>query len=235
MKYLSDPAQPVHSGGSGMIKSGILLRICILLAVVLCTPVPVEAAKQPATDDPYAVAAASFQGDIYILGGGFGVFSTGLEKLRTQLQDKGVTASRVSYQSWRGVARKIVEHRRQYGRKPVVIIGHSLGANNAILIANALKKEGIQVDLIVSLASTAPMMVPSNVRNVVNYYFSSGGWGAIFEGESDFTGRLNNVDMSNRPGIGHFTVDDSPELRDQVVRTVLRYVRPTKSAMVGNP
>lgn len=220
-----------------MIKSGNLLRICILLlAVVLCTPVPLEAAaKQPSTDDTYAVAAASFQGDVYILGGGFGVFSTGLEKLRTQLQDKGVTASRVSYQSWRGVARKIVEHRRKYGRKPVVIIGHSLGANNSILIANALKKEGIQVDLIVSLASTAPMMVPSNVRNVVNYYFSSGGWGAIFEGESDFKGNLNNMDMAHHPGVGHFTVDDNQVLRDQVVAKVLRYVRPAKAAEVAQP
>lgn len=216
-----------------MIKSGILLRICLFLAVALCATVPAGAARKTAPDDATAVAAAStFQGDIYILGGGFGVFSTGLEKLRTQLQEKGVTASRVSYQGWRGVARKIVEHRRKYGRKPVVIIGHSLGANNSILIANALKKEGIQVDLIVSLASTAPMTVPSNVRNVVNYYFSSGGWGYIFEGESGFSGNLNNMDMANHPGIGHFTVDDNQVLRDQVVRNVLRYVRPAKAAEV---
>jgi hypothetical protein len=213
-----------------MIRSSILLRICLLLAVVLCSPIQAGATQQTSDDTGAVAAATTFQGDIYILGGGFGVFSTGLEKLRIQLQQKGVTASRVSYQSWRRVAQKITEHRGQYGRKPVVIIGHSLGANNAILIANALKKKGIQVDLIVSLASTAPMMVPSNVRNVVNYYFSSGGWGAIFEGEGDFAGNLNNVDMSNHPGIGHFTVDDNQVLRDQVVRNVLRYVRPAKSA-----
>lgn len=220
--------KPVRPGGSGMIKSGILLRI--ILALALCAPVRTEAAKQ-AADDPRIAAAAAFRGDVYILSGGFGVFSTGLGKLKMQLEQKGVAASLVSYQSWRGISQKIVEHRRQYGRKPIVIIGHSLGANNAILIASALKKKGIQVDLIVSLASTAPMTVPSNVRNVFNFYFESGGWGHIFKGESDFAGRLNNVDMSNRPGMGHFTLDDSAELRDQVVRTVLRYVRPAKSAM----
>jgi hypothetical protein len=213
-----------------MIRSGILLRICLLLAVALCAP----ARAGTAAGDARTAAAKSFQGDVYILSGGFGVFSTGLGKLKAQLEQKGVAASLLSYQGWRGVSRKIIEHRRQYGRKPVVIIGHSLGANNAILIANALKKEGIQVDLIVSLASTARMTVPSNVRNVVNYYFSSGGWGYIFEGESGFTGNLNNMDMSNHPGVGHFTVDDDQVLRDQVVAKVLRYVRPARSAMAGD-
>ncbi|MEP9388590.1 thioesterase domain-containing protein [Mesorhizobium sp. KR9-304] len=183
-------------------------------------------------DDTYAVAAkAAFQGDVYILSGGFSVFSAGLDKLRVELKEKGVTASLVSYQGWRGVAQTIVEHRQKYGRTPVVIIGHSLGANNAILIANALKKKGIRVDLIVSFAATAPMMVPSNVRNVVNFYFKSGGWGHVFKGESDFAGALNNKDMSTQPGMGHFNLDDSPELHDQVVRNVLRYVRPAKSTM----
>ncbi|HEY6630036.1 MAG TPA: lipase [Rhizobiaceae bacterium] len=213
-----------------MISSGIRLGTILFLAIILCLPVRVEAARPTAEDAPIA-AAREFQGDVYILSGGFGVFSTGLGKLKTQLQEKGVVASLVSHQGWRRISRKIVENRRQYGRKPVVIIGHSLGANNTILIADALNKKGIQVDLIVSYAATAPMTVPSNVRNVFNYYFASGGWGAIFKGESGFAGRLNNVDVSNA-GIGHFTVDDSPELRDEVVRNVLRYVRQGKSATV---
>ena len=217
-----------------MIKSGILLRICLLLAVILCTPVGANAVSQAVTDDTAAVATAlAFPGDVYILSGGFGVFSTGLNKLKTELKQKGVTASLVSYQTWRSVAQKIIDHRRKYGRQPIVIIGHSLGANNAILIANALKKKSIQVDLIVSYASTAPMMVPSNVRNVFNLYFKSGGWGGVFKSESDFAGALNNIDMSNQPGMDHFNLDDSPVLRDEVIRNVLRYVRPAKSAMAA--
>jgi hypothetical protein len=123
-----------------MINSRILLRIVLLLAITLHAPVRADAATQAGAGDPGAVAAAApFQGDVYILGGGFGVFSTGLAKLKAQLKEKGVTASLVSYQSWRSVSQKIIDHRSKYGRKPVVIIGHSLGANNAILIANALK------------------------------------------------------------------------------------------------
>ena len=77
-----------------MIKSGILLRICLLLAVTLCAPIRANAASQAGTDGTDAVAAAApFQGDVYILSGGFGVFSTGLNKLKTELKQKGVTFS----------------------------------------------------------------------------------------------------------------------------------------------
>ena len=76
----------------------------------------------------------NFHDDVYILSGGFGIFSTGMGKLRSQLKHSGVTASLVSYQSWRSVAQKIINHRNKYGRKPVVLIGHSLGATMRSLL-----------------------------------------------------------------------------------------------------
>ena len=216
--------------GSRMTNVGILLRIFLIFAAFQFFPMTAGAAPKPAEGAASAAAAAA-RGDVYILRGGFGVFSTGLSKLQTQLKDNGVDASIVSYQSWRRVAQKIVEHRQQHGRTPVVIIGHSLGANNTILIANELKKKGVEVDLIVSYASTAPMTVPSNVRNVANFYFKSGGWGGVFKGGSGFAGNLDNIDLSTLPGMTHFNVDDSPQLRDMVVRNVLQHVRPAKQAL----
>ena len=206
------------------------LRLCLFLIVALIGPISAAAAAQQADA---AAAKPAFQGDVFILKGGYSVFSTGLNQLGAQLKQNGVAASVVSYQSWRSVAQTIIDHRQRYGRKPVVLIGHSLGGNNAILIANTLKKKGIQVDLIVSYASTAEMSVPSNVRNVLNFYFKSGGWGGIYKGESDFNGALTNLDMSTQPGMTHFNIDDNQALRDQVVRNVLRYVRPGKSAMAA--
>lgn len=204
-------------------NSRIFLCVCALLAATL-TPLAGDGTQAALIAK---AEAADFQGDVYILGGGFGVFSTGLKQLRLQLQKSGVKATQVSYQAWRSVAQKIEAHRNTYGRKPVVLIGHSLGANNAVLAADALKKKGVQVDLIVSYASTAPMTVPSNVRNVINYYFKSQGWGGVFTAGSGFSGSLKNVDMSLEAGKNHFNVDDDPALRDQVVSAVLRYVRPS--------
>ena len=89
-----------------MNKSGILLRIC-LLAIALCIPIRADAAQQAVTAGQGAEAAAApFQGDVYILSGGFGIFSTGLSKLGAQLKQNGATASLVSYQIWRSVAQK---------------------------------------------------------------------------------------------------------------------------------
>ncbi|MEQ1940862.1 thioesterase domain-containing protein [Mesorhizobium sp. VNQ89] len=191
-------------------RTGILLRVGMLL-LALFFPAQVHAAPSA---------------DVYILRGGFGVFSTGLDKLRKQLKQSGVNAALVSHEAWRSVAQKIATNQAKNGRQPVVLIGHSLGANNAVLIADALKKKGVQVDLIVSYASTAPMTVPSNVRNVLNFYFSAGGWGGLFTGGSGFSGSLNNQDMRGQSGMTHFNVDDDPNLRNQVVSTVLRYVPP---------
>lgn len=207
-----------------MINSRTLIGICLATALALFN------AAESAGAGRESATASSFQGDIYLLTGGLGLFSTGLGGLRTQLAQSGVTASQASYQGWRSIAQKIAAHRQVYGRKPVVIIGHSLGANSAILIANALKAKGIQVDLIVTYAATTPLTVPSNVRNVLNFYFESGGWGAILKGDRDFRGSLDNQDLSGTSGISHFNVDDNQALRDQVVRKVLVYVRPQKQA-----
>jgi len=202
----------------------------MLIGLFLATSLALYSAEQVSAAGGARHEANAFQGDIYLLTGGFGVFSTGLSELGTQLARKGVVATQASYQSWRLIAQKIADHRQLYGRKPVVIIGHSFGANSAIQIANALKARGIQVDLIVSYAATTPLTVPSNVRNVLNFYFKSGGWGAVLTGDRDFRGVLDNQDLSETSGIGHFNVDDNQALRDQVVRKVLRYVRPQKRA-----
>ncbi len=210
-----------------MTKPVSLLRALLLFILALCIPVLAHAAKEATKVALPAVAATSAsQGDVYILSGGFGVFSTGLKQLQSKLKQNGVAATIMSYQAWRSTAKKIVANRDKYGPRPVVIIGHSLGADNTVLIANELKKKGVPVDLIVSYASTAPQVVPSNVRNVLNYYFKSGGWGGLFTGAGDFTGALDNRDMSTHTGMSHFNVDDDPGLRDEVVRNVVRFFRP---------
>lgn len=210
-----------------MTKSASLLRAFLLFILALGVPLAAHAAGQATGGAEPAVAAVSApQSDVYILSGGFGVFSTGLKQLQSKLKQNGVAATIMSYQAWRSTAKRIVANRNKYGPRPVVIIGHSLGADNTVLIANELKKKGIPVDLIVSFASTAPQTVPSNVRNVLNYYFKSGGWGGLFTGAGDFTGALDNRDMSTHSGMSHFNVDDNPGLRDEVVRNVVRVVGP---------
>ncbi len=224
-----------------MVRTRIPFRILLLLAALHCVPseglaagsaAPVvkQAAAQPREQTAQEARAG---GDVYILRGGAGVFSTGLLDLSAALKQRGVASSVISYQAWRSAVQAIIANRQKFGRRPVVIVGHSLGANNAIKMANALKAKGIDVDLIVSLASTSPMSVPANVREVDNFYFKVGGWGGLFSPESGFSGKLSNEDVSVRSGMTHFNIDDDPALRGDIVRSVLRYVKAQKSAMLG--
>lgn len=223
-----------------MVRERISLRLLLLLAAAHCLPVQghaagsAQVAKQAAAPQREQTAlAAGAGGDVYILRGGAGVFSTGLLDLSATLKQSGVPSSVISYQAWRSAVQAIIANRQKFGRRPVVIIGHSLGANNAIKMANALQAKGITVDLIVSLASTSAMSVPANVREVDNFYFKVGGWGGLFSPDSGFSGSLSNVDVSVRAGMTHFNIDDDPALRGDIVRSVLRYVQPRKAAMVG--
>lgn len=223
-----------------MVRARNSLRILLLLATTqflaletrAATAAP--AAKQTVTEQGEQTAqAAGSGGDVYILRGGAGVFSVGLLQLSASLKQSGVASNVISYQAWRSAVQAIIVNHRKYGRRPVVIIGHSLGANNAIKMANALQAKGINIDLIVSLASTSAMNVPANVGAVDNFYFKVGGWGGLFSPESGFSGSLNNEDVSVREGMTHFNIDDDPALRSEIVRSVLRHVKPQKAAQAG--
>jgi pimeloyl-ACP methyl ester carboxylesterase len=219
------------------LRSSIIFWLALLAAFQVWTPLDANASGRRPASTLLAVsektgtpAKTSFRGDVYILRGGAGVFSTGLIKLADKLKQIGIAPTVISHEAWRLAAITIVQHQTQYGRRPVILIGHSLGADSALHIAQMLKKKGVEVDYIGSFAATGTASVPSNVRNVTNFYFKSGGWGAALTQESDFRGTLKNEDMSARYGVNHFTIDDNDALQNEVVRDVLRYARPLKSA-----
>jgi pimeloyl-ACP methyl ester carboxylesterase len=102
----------------------------------------------------------------------------------------------------------------------VVLIGHSLGGNNAIAAAARLGQAGVIVHLVVTIDPTAPPPVPANVRRAVNYFLSAPQSGlpqgvAIAAG-AGFRGQISNADLSTgRPdlagdGLTHTSIDVRP-------------------------
>lgn len=171
-------------------------------------------------------AVSGFQGDIYLVRG-LGGLTSGMNILGASMKQAGIDAKVVGQSSWESVAAQIVADRKAYGRKPVILIGHSLGANAIIKISQSLKKSGIEVDYLISFAAASPRPVPSNVRKAVNYYFSSGALGKILVADKDFRGSLQNLDYANKPGIGHFNIEEQPGIHSEIIRSVLRYVKPS--------
>ena len=185
------------------------------------------------TEIEIAAKRTKYQGDVYLLRGFAGVFSRGLDNIGSKLKGRGVKAKDISHTGWVEATNQIIANRKRFGRKPVVLIGHSLGANAIIRMATELKKRRIRVDYMATFAATNPAPVPSNVRKITNYYFKTDGWGAPIKAARGFRGRLKNIDFSKSTRVGHFNIDKQPRLQAQVINNVLRVVKRRKSAQLA--
>lgn len=165
------------------------------------------------------------QADVYLLRGFGDIFSTGIDEIGRQLQANGVDAHVEGHQAWRFVLNRILADQRENPRAPVVLIGHSLGANAVIDIAAALEKKGVSVAYMATFAATAPAPLPGNIKRVVNFYFKQHGWGLPLTAGPRFRGSLDNRDFSGMRDIGHFNIEKQRPLQDEVVRNVLSIVR----------
>ena len=179
---------------------------------------------------PYGntLVRSQYRGDIYLLRGFADVFSRGVDELGRKLEERGIEVHVVSHGAWASGAAEIVANQKKYGHKPVILIGHSLGANAVILMAKRLRKENIQVEYLVTFAATAPDPVPDNVGKVDNYYFETHGWGEKVVGDTGFHGDMENKDYSQASDIGHFNIDKQADIHEQVIRNVLHYMQPSR-------
>ena len=102
---------------------------------------------------------------------------------------------------------------------PIVIAGHSLGANSAVSMANYLAQNGVPVDLVVPFDPTLRRVVEGDVNLVVNYYIPNGASNTVVGG-SGFSGEIINVNVSDMRGVGHMNVEKSKELHDKCFETL---------------
>ncbi|UWF60234.1 thioesterase domain-containing protein [Brucella sp. 2716] len=199
------------------------LLLGLLAGAALVFPsLPAAAKTQQAAVPPNATSP--HQADVYLLRGFGDIFSTGIDEIGAELQAAGVNAHVHGHAAWRLVLNRIVADQQKNGHLPVVLIGHSLGANAAIYIAEELERRGIAVDYMATFAATGPDPLPGNVRRVVNFYFKQHGWGLPLVPGPRFHGHLENRDFSNAKDVGHFNIEKQRPLQAEVVRDVLAVV-----------
>jgi hypothetical protein len=157
---------------------------------------------------------------VILLRGWFGVFSTGLDSLADELKAKGIRAEAAGHLYWSTAVADIVRERAAGKIGPIVLIGHSQGANNVIDAARALETKNIPVDLLVTLAPMLQYPIPANVVRAINYY-QSPGWGAPIAGDSNFHGKLSNIDVAGDPTIFHITIDKSARIHGDILREIM--------------
>jgi hypothetical protein len=135
-----------------------------------------------------------------------------------------VTATVYSLPETGAIANDIVrKYKAGEDRGPIMLLGHSSGADYAIAIAERLKEAGVPVALAFGFDPTRIAdAVPGNVELFINLYQGGNiiGGGEVQPGP-DFRGRLIDVDLREHTEIVHITLDKTPAVQDAVADKVI--------------
>ncbi len=177
---------------------------------------------------------AHASGHVFLLKGFAGIFSTGLDTLDEELLRRGIVATVHSYDDYDNLALEAARLERS-GKGPVIIVGHSLGADAAIYMADRMKAVGAPVALVVTFGPNGRLVAPSNVTQVVNYYQS----GAVISKGPGFRGSISNVNLDAASDINHFNIEKINRLHARVIakiQSIIGHAQNSKtSPMASSP
>lgn len=156
---------------------------------------------------------------VILLRGWFGVFSMGLDGVASELKAHGVDAEVAGHLSWQNEVTEILRERAAGRTGPLILIGHSQGANNVIDMARILESSHVTIDLLITLSPFMQNRVPANVMKAINYY-QAPGWGQALEAEPGFHGKLINVNLADDPTISHIGMDKSTKVQSEILREI---------------
>lgn len=188
----------------------VCLAIAAILAVSLSVPAEAQSRQQ---QQP--------QLRVYLLRGLANIFSLGMDDLAAKLNARGIRASVHPYGDWQALASQAVAQAGTGKRRaPVIIIGHSLGADAAVYMGNKVSGAGVPVPLVVTFDPVNPNTASARIGKVVNYY-QAGGSGKPVSGP-----RVENIDLTNSGSLSHFNIDKAADLHQRVIAMIQRPQRP---------
>jgi pimeloyl-ACP methyl ester carboxylesterase len=155
---------------------------------------------------------------VYLLRGIFNV-SVGLDALADKLKQSGISATVYGHDEEGSVAAEALQQYQAGNVRPIILVGHSLGAGAAVRVAGQLRASGVPVALMVLLDPVSRAAVPSNVARTVNFYVS-GGLGTTVEAEAGSGGSVANMDFRNA-GMDHMSI----QAADPIHRQIFAYIR----------
>jgi hypothetical protein len=156
---------------------------------------------------------------VVLLRGWFGVFSTGLDSIADQLKRLGIEAEVAGHLNWSNEVAEILRDRAAGRSGPLVLVGHSQGANNVIDMARSLEKYNVTVDLLVALSPFLQNPVPANVVKAIDYY-QGPGWGQPLEAGPGFHGKIVNNNLADDLTISHIGMDKNARIQAEILREI---------------
>jgi hypothetical protein len=180
--------------------------------VIVRDVVPAQAARSPRNN-------LNTDAQIYLLRGLANVFSRGMDEMGAKLTAEGFSPIVINHRGWQNAADTIAQNYRSGRTAPIILIGHSLGANNAYRIARRLNGKGIPVAYFASFDPTQSFTVPNNVRYFVNFYQNNGTGRRASFALSRHKQKVN-LNLTTSPGLNHRNIDQSRRLQDIVLARV---------------
>jgi hypothetical protein len=182
---------------------------------------PAAKKKTASTRASHRKTAAKDSVHVYLFRGLLNVFSLGMDELADKIRATGIAATVYNHTEWEEVAGQIAANYKNGNHAPIILIGHSLGADAVMFMAASLGKRGVPVALVVPFDGTQTLVAPSNVARVLNltqrdYAYARRGFG--------FHGELKNLDVSGE-GVDHLNIDKSPRLHALVLSTIAAVVK----------
>lgn len=194
-------------------------------------------ARFGATLSRRGAVAALRPGHAYCMRGFLGIFSTGIDQLARQLgRDAGVPAAACADSEAGHLYRFILhEHRAGRLRGPLILIGHSWGADDQIRVARRLARHGVRVKLLVVIDPVTPPEIPANVIKCVDIY-KSHPWtdflpfwrGVAVRAEDPRRTRVMNINLRYvnvgfpTGGINHINIEKNPGVHRMILALVER-------------
>lgn len=171
-------------------------------------------------------------GRVIILRGLANVWSRGMDQLAKKFEAQGVTSITLDNHShWQKIANDLIaEYKKDKSITPIIIIGHSLGGDAALVMSNWMVQNGVPIRLIVvfdAVAQTHPL--EGGIKEVINFY-KPHGYGREVTGSKRFNGSITNIDLTARKDIDHLNVDEDQGLQDEVLAKTLTILKETQMA-----
>jgi hypothetical protein len=164
---------------------------------------------------------ASAGGHVYALRGLINVFSYGMDEMVAKCKRRGIQASAHGHGEYQTLAIEAAA-KVKAGKGPIIIVGHSYGADAAVGMAAEMNKLGAPVALLVLYGPTVePLHIPSNVRAVMNYYqTTNAAWRARAVPGPGFRGSINNINLDKDSDVTHFNIEKLERLQNQAMSRI---------------
>lgn len=209
-----------------------VLRVAAMALVMAAFVSPVSAVSERSERAAVRVAKATVTrtGEVYLIRGLANIFSLGMDSMAKKMRDKGLNVRTFNHSGWKGFANRIIKRAKEDKVSyPIVIAGHSLGANSATAMANYLAQRGVKVGLVVAFDPTLKRIVKGDISQVINYYIPNGSKNEVYRGQG-FRGKVQNVDVSDMRGVNHMNVEKNKKLQAQFIDQVMQITKQTRRA-----